>query len=214
MDLKYLLTAGAFALAFVACDSSTSATTDDDGMIGQKGTTAENTGSSPKSNSSKGKISSSSTAKSSSSEYVTSDWNEDEYDDILQYDETPAIISTKCTGEISDDHWYAYVKEIRDEYESVGTIDVTIDGTTMTTVIEGSADMGSAELCSLLIGLTESGSEEEPSENDEAFGPAIKEDMRCDGAILKITEKRVKTNISSKDRELAYKESIIECKNY
>ena len=60
MDLKYLLTAGAFALAFVACDNTTSATTEGDEMIGQKGATTEETGSSPKSSSSKGKISSSS----------------------------------------------------------------------------------------------------------------------------------------------------------
>jgi hypothetical protein len=213
MDVKYLLAAGALALAFVACDNTTSANTEGDAMIGQKSAVTENNDSSPKSYSSKDKISSSSTTKNSSSEDIPSDWNEDEYDDILQYDELSAIFSTQCTGEISDDHWYAYVKEIQDDIESVGTVDVTIDGSTMTTVIEGSVDMGSAELCAFLEEITKSDSEE-PSDNDEAFGPAVEEDYGCDGAILKIKEKRIKTNINANDRELAYEESIVKCKSY
>ena len=213
MDVKYLLAAGALAFAFVACDNTTSANTEGDAMIGQKSAVTENNDSSPKSYSSKDKISSSSTTKNSSSEDIPSDWNEDEYDDILQYDEVPAIISTQCTGEISDDHWYAYVKEIQDDIESVGTVDVTIDGSTMTTVIEGSVDLGGAELCAFLEEITKSSSEE-PSDNDEAFGPAVEEDYGCDGAILKIKEKRIKTNINANDRELAYEESIVKCKSY
>lgn len=167
MDLKYLLTAGALALAFVACDNTTSATTDGDAMIGQKGATTEETGSSPKSSSSKGKI-------SSSSNEVLPDDDEDEV--ILQYDDGAAIVSTKCTGEITDDHWHAYVKETRNDLESVGTIDVSIDGTTMTTIIEGSADMGSTELCAFFETISESDSGE-TSENDEAFGPATEESL-------------------------------------
>lgn len=204
MDLKYLLTAGALALAFVACDNTTSATTEGDEMIGQKGATTEETGSSPKSSSSKGKI-------SSSSNEVLPDDDEDEV--ILQYDDGDAIVSTKCTGEITDDHWYAYVKEINSDYESVGTIDVTIEGTTMTTVIEGSADMGSTELCAFFETISESDSGE-TSENDEAFGPAIEESLSCDGGILNVREKRIKKNITASDRELAYEESIVECRSY
>lgn len=211
MDLKYLLTAGAFALAFVACDNTTSATTDGDEMIGQKGATTENTGSSPKSSSSKGKISSSSTAKSSSSNEVFPD--EDEYDDILRIGDDNTVYATECSGDISQDHWHAYVKETRNDLESVGTIDVTIEGTTMTTIIEGSADMGSEAMCSLLKSFSELGSEE-PSENDKAFGPAIEENLDCDGSIVNVKEKRIKTNITENDRKLAYEESIIKCKSY
>ncbi len=204
MDLKYLLTAGAFALAFVACDNTTSATTEGDEMIGQKGATTEETGSSPKSSSSKGKI-------SSSSNEVFPD--EDEYDDILRIGDDNTVYATECSGDISQDHWHAYVKETRNDLESVGTIDVTIEGTTMTTIIEGSADMGSAELCSLLKSFSELGSEE-PSENDKAFGPAIEENLDCDGSIVNVKEKRIKTNITENDRKLAYEESIIKCKSY
>jgi len=203
MDLKYLLTAGALALAFVACDNTTSATTEGDEMIGQKGGTTENTGSSPKSSSSKGKISSSSTAKSSSSNKVFPD--EDEYDDILRIGDDNTVYATECSGDISQDHWHAYVKETRNDLESVGTIDVTIDGTTMTTIIEGSADMGSEAMCSLLKSF---------SENDKAFGPAIEENLDCDGSIVNVKEKRIKTNITENDRKLAYEESIIKCKSY
>lgn len=204
MDLKYLLTAGAFALAFVACDNTTSATTEGDEMIGQKGATTEETGSSPKSSSSKGKI-------SSSSNEVLPD--EDEYDDILRIGDDNTVYATECSGDISQDHWHAYVKETRNDLESVGTIDVTIDGTTMTTIIEGSADMGSEAMCSLLKSFSELGSEES-SENDKAFGPAIEENLDCDGSIVNVKEKRIKTNITENDRKLAYEESIIKCKSY
>ena len=211
MDLEYLLTAGAFALAFVACDNTTSATTEGDEMIGQKGATTENTGSSPKSSSSKGKISSSSTAKSSSSNEVFPD--EDEYDDILRIGDDNTVYATECSGDISQDHWHAYVKETRNDLESVGTIDVTIEGTTMTTIIEGSADMGSTELCAFFETISESDSGE-TSENDEAFGPAIEESLSCDGGILNVREKRIKKNITASDRALAYEESIVECRSY
>ena len=220
MNVKYLLTAGFLAIAFVACDNTTSGTSEEDALIGQKGVVTEKNDPSPKSCSSKDKTSSSSTAQSSSSmdqssSSKTDDVLPDEDEDDLNSSSSTQSRSkeTKCTGKLSDDHWLATMYEVDEDIESFGTIEVNIDGTTMNYAIDAEMDLGVAEMCQMFEALSDDVMED-PDEDAEIFGTLTENSISCTGSVLIIKQKRVKKGITESDRKLAYEETIGKCQEY
>ncbi len=119
-----------------------------------------------------------------------------------------------CTGELNDNQWKATIKGVTQSVSIDANATVTFDGTTMTSENSSKIDMMTPDMCQTMV-LFSSMGEEEDSEDLALYGPIVgKTEMSCEGSILSMKEKRAKENITAADREAAYNDKMVECKDY
>lgn len=119
-----------------------------------------------------------------------------------------------CTGELNDNQWKATIKGVTQGVTIDANATITFDGTTMTSENDSKIDMMTADMCKTMVLLSSMG-EEDDSEDLALYGPIVgKTEMSCEGSILSMKEKRAKENITAADREAAYNDMMVECKDY
>lgn len=119
-----------------------------------------------------------------------------------------------CTGELNDNQWKATIKGVTQSVSIDANATVTFDGTTMTSENSSKIDMMTPDMCQTMVLFSSMGAEED-SEDLALYGPIVgKTEMSCEGSILSMKEKRAKENITAADREAAYNDKMVECKDY
>lgn len=190
MNLKILSAATIAALSLMACDSDSSTSAPSDNNNQGNGSTIT-------------QQDNSSVLPNGGSTVQTNDESE-----------ATANAGIVCTGELNDNQWKATIKGVTQGVTIDANATVTFDGTTMTSENSSKIDMMTPDMCNTMV-LFSSMGEEDDSEDLALYGPIVgKTEMSCEGSILSMKEKRAKENITAADREAAYNDMMVECKDY